>query len=353
MFLNYWKHVYTPTLTKNVVEGVHAHILPDVFQGLSSGFVYPPLKIAKKVVIDDLPEPNGRCAFILAGGNAHFAGLPSSFVTHSALDYDYKIQAFTLTQIIAHQQATNYECISHISVDHSACASSLVVLERVEYLLSKGFERVIVLALEDSVSAYSIDFFKQSGIVSRETPSAFDDINLGFNLGQGAITVVFEKQPRENCLARLLDISCASENNTNSLGMREDGEGYIRAMQGLNQELIKDVRIVKTHGSGTPTNNIAEKRALLDFLPNGFVATSYKPSIGHTMGVSGLLETVLLLEGIKHDDMVPAIANRTCADDVYDSFLSEPVKAPNGLVLSLASGMGNIYASSLWEIFCD
>jgi hypothetical protein len=60
---------------------------------------------------------------------------------------------------------------------------------------------------------------------------------------------------------------------------------------------------------------------------------------------SGLLETCLLLDDIRNGP-VPAIKNRTEEDKV---FLSEPAYAPDGLMLSLAAGMGNIYAAAIFD----
>jgi len=104
------------------------------------------------------------------------------------------------------------------------------------------------------------------------------------------------------------------------------------------------ISIVKTHGTGTQSNNLAEKTALENTLKE-FVATSYKQKIGHTMGASGLLETLLLLDDLKKG-VVPAIENRTETDKV---FLSEAVSPPEGLILSLAAGMGNIYSAAIFK----
>jgi 3-oxoacyl-(acyl-carrier-protein) synthase len=64
------------------------------------------------------------------------------------------------------------------------------------------------------------------------------------------------------------------------------------------------------------------------------------------MGASGLLETCLLLNSLK-SGIVPAIPNRTEQDQV---FLSEPMvikRKPK--ILSLAAGMGNIYAAAIFD----
>jgi 3-oxoacyl-(acyl-carrier-protein) synthase len=77
------------------------------------------------------------------------------------------------------------------------------------------------------------------------------------------------------------------------------------------------------------------------------VATSYKQKIGHTMGASGLLETLLLIDDIVSDERVPAIANRT----EYDAtFLSEDVNVPQGDILSIAAGMGNVYSAAVLSL---
>jgi 3-oxoacyl-[acyl-carrier-protein] synthase II len=179
-------------------------------------------------------------------------------------------------------------------------------------------------------------------------PSAFDNNNQGFYVGQGAVFAVFESERVKTTIphAQLISAYSASESSTNAIGQLETGDGFTKAIKGamaLANVLPEDIKIVKTHGTGTASNNKAEKNAL-SILPK-FVATSYKQKIGHTMGASGLLETCLLLDDMKNG-IVPKIANRTEQDDVY---LSEDVTPPNGYILSLAAGMGNIYSAAILE----
>ena len=347
MYLNYTRTYYNNRL-HTLSDGTHAFFDPTTYAKTKSGLSYPPFELAKKVRLEDLPACSGKTAFILAGGNVTFAGANSKEKTLPELTYEYKIPTLTITQIIAHQEAKRYDNVQRISVDSSACASSLFVLEQVKFLLEhKGYARVIVLALEDTVNGMSINFFKQAGVQPSAQVSAFDAQNFGFYLGQGAVTAVFENTRTDQTLAELVAVNSASEDCSNSLGMREDGQGYTRAMEGLDADLAQ-VSVVKTHGTGTATNNQAERTALFRMLSRPFVATSLKPTIGHTLGASGLLESVLLLDTIKTTGYVPAIANRTQVDDI---FLSEEAAAPpHPFVLSLAAGMGNIYTSALWKI---
>jgi 3-oxoacyl-(acyl-carrier-protein) synthase len=341
------------------------HWLPETYNKVQTGMHYPPHKLANIALDQDTVNlirntPSRKTAFLLAGGNAHFAGINNK-KSDSRLSYDFKFLPVTLTQVYAGRIAHLLKADDHIAADASACASSLKTLMDVQTLIRMyGFTRVIVLGVEDAVSNLVLDFFGETkasltlkGEESGKKPSAFDAVNGQFHVGQGAVFAVFESDeglamsgftPK----AELLGAFTASEHCANAMGQLEDGTGFIRAARGAMEMAgvqSKDIRIVKTHGTGTESNNKAEGAALTHLLPDGFIATSFKPTIGHTMGASGLLETALLLDALKHDT-VPAIKNRTEEDKVY---LSESATAPDGLILSLAAGMGNIYSAAIFK----
>ncbi len=341
------------------------HWLPETYNKVQTGLHYPPHKLAHMALdqgtVNLLRDtPSKKTAFLLAGGNAHFAGINNK-KSDSRLSYDFKFLPVTLTQVFAGRIAHLLKADEHVAADASACASSLKTMMDVQTLLRfYGFTRVVVLAVEDAVSNLVLDFFGETkacltlkGEETGKKPSAFDAVNGQFHVGQGAVFAVFESEeglamsgftPK----AYMLGAYTASERCGNAMGQLEDGTGFVRAGRGA-MELAKvqphEVRIVKTHGTGTESNNKAEGAALAHMLPDGFVATSFKPSIGHTMGASGLLETTLLLDALR-ENTVPAIKNRTEDDRVY---LSEAVTAPDGLILSTAAGMGNIYSAAVFK----
>lgn len=331
---------------------------PETYNRVKTGMFYVPHRLAEKVLDPALVELIRSCpmktAFILASGNSHFAGINPRSHKPTELTYEYKFLPFTLTQVYAGRTAQAFGQVELVTTDASACASSMKALMDVQNLIDNyGFDRVIVLSVEDAVSNSVLEFFgqaqasllwkdEQNGVL----PSAFDEINKGFHVGQGAVLAVFESHRVATLVrAKLLGAYSASEDSTNAIGQREDGQGFVRAMQGaMEYAKVKpeQIRIVKTHGTGTSSNNQAEKTALEAVLGD-FVATSFKPRIGHTMGASGLLETCLLLDNLRNG-IVPKIDNRTGHDGRY---LSEDANNPGGLIMSLAAGMGNIYSAAV------
>ena len=350
-------------LFEDIVFPQRVHWFPETYARAKTGMFYPPHKLAEKVLDPALMQqlrenPSKKTAFILAAGNAHFAGIPAT-PRESRLTYQYKMLPLTLTQVYAGRIAQACGATDHIVTDSSACASSMKVLMDVQTLIRfYGFTRVVVLAVEDAVSNLVLEFFgeaKASLTAKREeaegiVPSAFDAKNGGFFVGQGAVFAVFEAEQTDSpAMAKLLGAYTASEPCNNPLGQLDSGLGFVRATEGaldLASVRPNDVRVVKTHGTGTVSNNVAERTALTHLLPSGFVATSYKPVIGHTMGASGLLELCLLTNAM-HAGTIPAIPNRTEVDTV---FLSDPQPRPDGLMLALAAGMGNVYSAAVLSV---
>jgi hypothetical protein len=104
------------------------HWFPDTYSRVSTGLVYPPHKLAEKVLdvelLKKLKDNPVKTAFILASGNSHFAGINPKTMAKSRLSYEYKILPLTLTQVYAGRIAQMCGAQDLVTTDASACASS-------------------------------------------------------------------------------------------------------------------------------------------------------------------------------------------------------------------------------------
>lgn len=353
-------------LLDDLVFPQRVHWFPEAYKNLSNGMTYVPQKIIEKVfppeIISYIREnpSEKKSAFLFAAGSQGW-GETNQEDRATRLTYKYKMPLLVLSQIFAGRLAQQIGVKDFVGTDASACSSGIKAMMEVQNLMKfYGFDRVVVCAAEDQINNATLRFFgvanasllektkEEKGII----PSAFDGKNGGFYVGQGAALAVFESENLVRStgtkpFARLVSAYSASEDSTNAIGQRPDGQGYSKAIAGALEFGGVDpeaISVVKTHGTGTESNNASEKTALSG-LNKRFVATSFKPRIGHTLAASGLLESLLLMENMRNG-FVPEIPNRTEDDDV---FLSHPVAAPEGLVLSLAAGMGNIYSAAIFE----
>lgn len=357
IFMTHAKVAYSThvELIDDVIYPQKVHWFPDSYSRVKTGLFYPPHvvinKVVDKIVIDAIKGNPVKTAFIFASGTSTLNS--NKAYKNTRLSYEYKVLPLTLTNIYAGRMANMFGRVDMVQTDSTACASSIKVLMDVQTLIRHyGFERAIVMTGEDQVSNSTLEFFGESKacILDDSLPTAFDNHGGGFHVGQGAALAVFETERglSGDPIAKLLGAYAAAEENTNAIGQREDGAGFSSAIRGALRYSglsATDISVIKTHGTGTPSNNVSEANGIRSVVPE-FVATSYKPSIGHTMGASGLLESILLIRDLRKG-FVPAIANRTEKDDV---FLSEDADAPkSGVMLSNAAGMGNVYASALFD----
>ena len=98
--------------------------------------------------------------------------------------------------------------------------------------------------------------------------------------------------------------------------MPRAGRGAQAAMRqalqtaGLRPE---DIDYINLHGTGTPSNDNAEARAVATVLGPNVPASSTKGATGHALGAAGALEAVICALGLKNGFM-PAGLNTTAVD---------------------------------------
>jgi 3-oxoacyl-(acyl-carrier-protein) synthase len=361
--------VAAPSLVTDVAYPQYVHWWPETYDRVASGLQYPPHKVAAKVLTPGVRAAAtaaagaGRSAFLLAAGNTHFVGLtPRKFQPDGPFAYTYRLLPLSLTNIYAARVAQELGFADHIATDATACVSALkAVMDALSLIRVHGYDRVAILALEDQVNTVMLEFFGETKAVltveemTRDgvQPSAFDPRNRGFFIGQGAAFAVLESQASMEAggrtpLAEVRSATVVAERHSNAVGQREDGAGYRDAITlalRLADASPGSVDLVKTHGTGTHSNNVAEAAGIVAAMGERFIATSYKARIGHTMGASGLVELVMALRDAGAG-LVRGIPNRTGGDP---RFLVEDRAMPVGRILALASGMGNVFGA----VLCD
>lgn len=372
IFLTCPKTISTTTITpiENIAYPTSAHYFPESYRSTSIGLNNPAYALVDALLGEtretwgiDIEVPQDKQGFILGAGNTSFVGMQTPLQKPGGLfDYQLKIPTMAVAPIYAGTLANQLLATGHISCDSSACTSSFKSLMDAWNLIQfYNFERVAVLMVEDQVNSKILEFFGRLGAcLSLENlnaglkPSAFDTHNYGFLLGQGAAFTWLEtedaaiKGGREP-IAELISVGIAGE-QCNAISQRVDGDGYKRAIIQAytmgNMEISIAPDLIKTHGTGTKLNNQAERAAINQLFGSSFIATSYKAKIGHTLGASGLLETLMAINEAKQG-RISGICNRTEKDSM---FLSEDTNMSPRLLLSLGAGMGNIYGASLINV---
>ncbi len=360
------KAIYTDKCTlKGERFPQNVNSIESFFEDTDSGYNYVCENIYKQLFakddiafFNDIATKEGKNAVIIASGTSEWAGSGIN-LPHVKPDYTLKTPFFILINILSGKVANKLGWHDYLTVDATACISGYKAFLEAELILNAGIaDRVLVIGVDDQINPLVLELFGMldASITPDQEeqgyqPSAFDGKNYGFRLGHGAGYVLLENQKSLNetkhkPLAYLEKTVLRAEKLSNPFGQSPDGKGYARVISEVLKETgltTKDISFIKTHGTGSQSNNKSESNGIKQCFGDEFIATSYKPEIGHTLGANAIVELDIALKDA-HKGMIRGIKNRTEKDDC---FLSYDKEMRVDKFLMLGSGMGNVYASSI------
>lgn len=231
------------------------------------------------------------------------------------------------------------EVISHACI--SGVAACIVAKRWIE---SGRYDRVVVIGA-DEVSRFIVAGFHSLHALSPIPCRPFDAARNGLNLGEAVGTLILEKTIRtpENAITIA---GGAITNDANHIsGPSRTGEGLYRAiLQALPEKERNELSFINAHGTATRFNDemesIAFARAGLQSIP----VFSLKGYLGHTLGASGVVETILSARILK-DGILPISQGYTrCGVSVPLSIVTLPAALTGRQCLKTASGFGGCNA---------
>lgn len=226
---------------------------------------------------------------------------------------------------------------------NNACASGLYAIEAAADIIRSKKCNAVIVAAADRLSIFKGIWFKKLEMYPKDgkiKPFAKD--RDGFVLGDGAAGMVLESL--ESALKRKARIYAEY------LGGGFSTEGWKITIPDLTsdfyktaiQQAIKNSNIAKEeidllvpHGVGTPITDTYEAKAITHVFgknPKKPLISAFKPYIGHNLGSTALLETIILLLALEHNYIPPTL---NCQN--LDTRLNiQPVRSPISINLKIA-----------------
>ncbi|WP_448822543.1 beta-ketoacyl synthase N-terminal-like domain-containing protein [Capnocytophaga sp.] len=179
----------------------------------------------------------------------------------------------------------------------NACVSGAMALSVADSLLkTDSYDSAVVLA-GDEISEFVLSGFQSFQAMSARPCKPYDATRDGITLGEATAAVYVSKEA-QGAKAQLLGSSSINDANHIS-GPSRTGEGlYLSVQNALDEAKIdpKQIDLINAHGTGTLYNDEMESIAFMRANLLSAPLNSYKAYFGHTLGTSGLLETLLTIE---------------------------------------------------------
>ncbi|EDZ63411.1 3-oxoacyl-[acyl-carrier-protein] synthase [Sulfurimonas gotlandica GD1] len=204
---------------------------------------------------------------------------------------------------------------------NTACTSSANALLEASNLINASlFENVIVLGIEVFSQIMSRGFNAMQ-LLSQENQKPFDKECDGMVLGEGFAGVLLSK--KDTLWSLEGGANCSNSLNITAASQSGDEFAEVMNLALKNTQLrAEDILALKTHGTSTNSNDLAEINAIAKVYDKEIVFTSLKPYVGHTLGACGVLELSLFMACID-DGFIPKTLS--CTNPIMENYI--PINA--------------------------
>lgn len=196
-----------------------------------------------------------------------------------------------------------FGCANRPVVISNACISGVTAFVAARDMMRNDRRRHVIIVGCDVLSEFITAGFASFKSVSPNPCRPYDAARDGLTLGEacGAVLLTVDAKLAEQPAVRLTGGAATNDANHIS-GPSRTGDGLCYAIEAALQEAAlfsAQIGFVNTHGTATRYNDEMESKAIalagLDRTPMNGV----KGYIGHTLGASGVVETILCAEELR------------------------------------------------------
>ncbi|TDX13564.1 beta-ketoacyl synthase N-terminal-like domain-containing protein [Flavobacterium sp. S87F.05.LMB.W.Kidney.N] len=286
-------------------------------------------------------ELNSKTAFILSTTKGNVTALK-----------DNSEESFNNAHldVLAKNIADFFQFQTHPIVVSNACVSGILAVSIAKRMIqSELYDHVFVVA-GDEVSEFVLSGFNAFQAMSDLPCKPYSKNRTGVSLGEATAAILISAEAKN---AKIKVIGDSSINDANHIsGPSRTGEGLFRSIQNALKEAqieANKLDYISAHGTATPFNDEMEAIAFSRLGLQDVPVNSLKGFYGHTLGASGLLETVIAIES--------ANQNRLFESKGFDEIgVSENIRVieKNGeatinYFLKTASGFGGCNTAVVFE----
>jgi 3-oxoacyl-[acyl-carrier-protein] synthase I len=232
----------------------------------------------------------------------------------------------------------------------TACSSSAKVFGNAQRMLALNLIDAAIVGGVDSLCLTTLYGFHSLQLISRQPCRPFDAARDGLSIGEAAAFVLLERASPDAAGTRLLGVGESSDAYHMS-SPHPEGAGARSAMHaalGAAALTPADVDYINLHGTGTPSNDSAEDRAVTALFGRELPCSSTKGATGHTLGAAGALEAVICALALEGGEIPGGVNTRQQDPQLQLNYLRNNRRTRLRHVLSNSFGFGGANCSLLF-----
>jgi len=232
----------------------------------------------------------------------------------------------------------------------NACVSGILAVSIAKRMIqSELYDNIFVVA-GDEVSEFVLSGFNAFQAMSDLPCKPYSKNRTGVSLGEATAAVLISAEAKK---AKIKVIGDSSINDANHIsGPSRTGEGLFRSIQNALKEAQIDpdkLDYISAHGTATPFNDEMEAIALSRLNLQNAPINSLKGFYGHTLGASGLLETVIAIESVNKNMLFESKGFDEIGVSETINVIEKNEEATINYFLKTASGFGGCNTAVVFE----
>lgn len=232
----------------------------------------------------------------------------------------------------------------------NACVSGILAISVAKRMIqSELYDNIFVVA-GDEVSEFVLSGFNAFQAMSDLPCKPYSKNRTGVSLGEATAAVLVSAEATN---AKIKVIGDSSINDANHIsGPSRTGEGLFRSIKNaLKEAQIEPHKIdyISAHGTATPFNDEMEAIALNRLGLQNVPVNSLKGFYGHTLGASGLLETVIAIESVNQNMLFESKGFDEIGVSEMINVIEKNEEATIDFFLKTASGFGGCNTAVVFE----
>ncbi len=226
----------------------------------------------------------------------------------------------------------------------NACVSGLLAIAAAKKMIVQDcFDHVFITG-GDLVSKFTLSGFNAFQALSAEPCRPYDKNRSGINIGEVAASALITKDNTalaEESVVILGDASCNDANHIS--GPSRTGEGLYRSVKlALKEAKLQpqDIDFISAHGTATLFNDEMEAIAFNRLKLQNTPLNSLKGFFGHTLGASGLLETIVGMHSLHQNTLFASQGFEEIGVSQPINVIKKTEPKPMDTFLKTSSGFG-------------
>lgn len=235
----------------------------------------------------------------------------------------------------------------------NACVSGLLATSIAKRYIQQGIYKNVFIVSGDLVSEFVLSGFNSFQALSNAPCKPYSISRSGINLGEVAASILVTSDNDNLAKESVELLEEATYNDANHIsGPSRTGEGLYRCIFKIMEKasLTKtDIDYISAHGTATPFNDEMEAVVLDRLGLNDVPMNSLKGYFGHTLGASGLLETIIGMHSLYRNTLFASVGFDTLGVSKPINVIKKTTQKNLNIFLKTASGFGGCNTAALFK----